>query len=413
MTDEVSLLKVLESRDGYLKYSRQVSEHALSEEVQTLVADIGVWFDTDPKRTKVSWAEFDPWFRIVRHSGYKEDKKKYFRELFERLSHAEKSEPDKDIIERFRAVEAATKIGDIAADVLQGHGDVGLVDEVMAEWKRGRLNEADMDRFVKPSIGRILDMVARKGGIHWRLKCLNDSLGPLHKGDLVVFGKRPESGGTSWLASELTFMAPQTEGRILIFNNEEMGEKIQLRLYQAALNKTAKELVGMESQADALYAEALGGDPHKILVYDQPRISVREVEHLCREVRPSILAFNTLPKVHGFHEEKNDIKRLQKLAQWARELAKEWGPVFGVWQADGTAEGEKWLDASKLAWSKTDVQGECDVLLMLGRTHTPAERDVRFLNIVKNKMVGLHDDAPRHTQHTLKFDGARARYGDM
>lgn len=407
MTDEVSLLKVLETKDGYLKYSGRVKENALSEEVQTLVSDIGVWFDTDPKRAAVKWGEFDPWFRIVRHSGYSPDKKAYFRSLFQRLSDAEKTEPDKDIIERFRAVDTATRVGDIAADVLQGHGDIALVDEVMGEWRRDHQTD-DKHHFELPSISSILDKVARKGGTNWRLKCLNDSLGPLHKGDFVVFGKRPESGGTSWLASELTFMAPQVE-RIVIFNNEEMKEKIQLRLYQAALNKTARELVDMEANADKAYAESLGG-AGKIIVYDEPRISVREVEHFCREVRPSIIAFNTLPKVHGFHEEKNDIKRLQKLAQWARELAKEWGPVFGVWQADGSAEGEKWLDASKLAWSKTDVQGECDVLLMLGRTHSPSERNVRFLNIVKNKMVSFHDDTERHTQHTLGFDGARARY---
>ena len=407
MTDEVSLLKVLETRDGYLKYGRQVKDNALSEEVQTLIQDIGAWFDTDPKRNKVQWGEFDPWFRIVRHNGFSADKKQYFRSLFQRLSEAEKTEPDRTIVERFRAVEAATRIGDLAADVLQGHGDIALVDEVMGEWKRGRLKD-EGDHLLAPSISAILDKVARKGGINWRLKCLNDSLGPLHRGDLVVFGKRPESGGTSWLASELTFMAPQVE-RIVIFNNEEMREKIQLRLYQAALNKSARELVDMEANADSEYAKVLGGAA-KIIVYDEPRISVREVEHFCREVNPSIIAFNTLPKVHGFHEEKNDVKRLQKLSQWARELAKEYGPVFGVWQADGTAEGEKWLDASKLAWSKTDVQGECDVLLMLGRTHSPAERNVRFLNIVKNKMASLSDDQERHTQHVVQFDGARSRY---
>lgn len=410
MTDEVSLLKVLETRDGYLKYSRQVANNALSEEVQTLVSDIGAWFDTDPKRSKVEWGEFDPWFRIVRHNGYSADKKQYFRSLFQRLSEAQKTEPDKAIVERFRAVEAATRIGDLAADVLQGHGDIALVDEVMGEWKRGRIRDDDSEHLKPPSISAILDKVARKGGINWRLKCLNDSLGPLHRGDLVVFGKRPESGGTSWLASELTFMAPQVPTRIVIFNNEEMREKIQLRLYQAALNKTARELVDMEANADLEYAKILGGDASKVIVYDEPRISVREVEHFCREVNPSILAFNTLAKVHGFHEEKNDIKRLQKLTQWARELAKEYGPALAIWQLDGTAEGEKWPDASKLAWSKTDVQGECDVLMMMGRTHSPSERGVRFINIVKSKMALLEDAVERHSQHVVQFDGARARF---
>lgn len=411
MTDEVSLLKVLETRDSYLKYSGRVKEHALSEEVQTLVADIGVWFDTDPKRTKVEWGSFDPWFRIVRHSGYSPDKKAYFRSLFQRLSETEKTEPDKDIIERFRAVDTATRVGDIAADVLQGHGDIALVDEVMGEWRKGRQDD-EKQHLELPSISSILDKVARKGGINWRLKCLNESLGPVHRGDLIVFGARPDSGKTSYLASELTFMAPQTVGPIVIFNNEEMKEKIQLRLYQAALNKSAKELVAMEANADTAYANALGG-AGKIIVYDEPRISVREVEHFCREVNPSILAFNTLPKVHGFTDDKNDVKRLQRLTQWGRELAKEYGPTFAVWQLDGTAEGEKWPDSSKLAWSKTDAQGEADIQIMMGRTHSPADKNTRFFNIVKNKNVTFNDEAERYSQYTVYFDGARALFRDM
>ena len=410
MTDEVSLLKVLETRDGYLKYARQVSDNALSEEVQTLVADIGVWFDTDPKRSKVSWGEFDPWFRIVRHNGFSQDKKKYFRELFQRLSETEKTEPDKAIIERFRAVETATKVGDIAADVLQGHGDIALVDEVMGEYRAGRLQEEKT--WTTPNIKDVLDKAIRSGGYKWRLKCLNDTLGNLRKGDFVIVGARPKTGKTSLIASELTYMAPQTEGRIVIFNNEEEENKIWLRLHQAATNKSSREILDSEGSADAEYAKALGGDPHKIVVIDRSTINVREVEYILREMRPSIITFNTLPKVHGFQDEKNDIKQLQKKAQWARELAKEYGPVLGVWQADAQAEGEKWLKASNLAWNKTDAVGEADAILMLGATYTPSERGIRFIHVVANKMDAMNGET-QFNQHTVSFDGARARYGDM
>jgi replicative DNA helicase len=76
------------------------------------------------------------------------------------------------------------------------------------------------------------------------LNWLNKSLGSLRKGDFGFIFARPETGKTTFLASEMTHMVTQTEGDILWFNNEEQGKKVAFRCYQALFGVDSETLFG-------------------------------------------------------------------------------------------------------------------------------------------------------------------------
>ena len=83
---------------------------------------------------------------------------------------------------------------------------------------------------------------------------LNKSVGPIRDGDLVIVAKRPEVGGTSFLASELTFMFEQMgDKNAIIFNNEEAPDKIYTRLISAALGIDYRTLMGNPAKYTADY----------------------------------------------------------------------------------------------------------------------------------------------------------------
>jgi hypothetical protein len=84
--------------------------------------------------------------------------------------------------------------------------------------------------------------------------------------------------------------------------------------------------------------------------------------------------------------------------QWARELAKTYCPVVGVCQADGTAEGERWLHMGHVANAKTAKQAEADFILGIGKTHEQGFEFIRYINISKNKLSG-DDDSDRVNRH--------------
>ena len=78
--------------------------------------------------------------------------------------------------------------------------------------------------------------------MRWRLKCLNQSLGSLRKGDFGFVFARPETGKTTFLASEVTRMVQQAKRPVLWINNEEQSNKVMLRCYQATLGLSNTEL---------------------------------------------------------------------------------------------------------------------------------------------------------------------------
>lgn len=101
--------------------------------------------------------------------------------------------------------------------------------------------------------------------------------------------------------------------------------------------------------------------------------------------------------------------------QWARELAKEYCPVVGICQADGTAEGERWLHMGHVSNAKTAKQAEADFIVGIGKTNETGWERTRFINISKNKLTGDDDSDPeaRHARFEVLIKPEIARYEDI
>jgi len=220
--------------------------------------------------------------------------------------------------------------------------------------------------FVTQDLSELLNDSQITTGLRWRLKDLNRSLGSLRKGDFGFFFARPETGKTTFLSSEVTNFAEQLANRaeenpgpIIWFNNEEGGNKVQIKLYQSMLGLTLTELhANMDKYMDTY--NKLGGK--YIHVYDDAAIHRKQVELIAEQLQPSCMVFDQLDKIKGFQDDREDL-RLGSIYIWARELAKNYCPVIGVSQADATGEGKKWLNMDNVANAKTAKQAEADFLV--------------------------------------------------
>lgn len=399
MIDQAALLRVLGVKENWEKYRGAVKRHILTDEANEIIREMDVWYAS---HEEMDWDTFSTMF-LIKRSNLPEEKKEYYAAVLGKMGEAP---PAEEIIRECQKLDFAARVADKAQEVIDGRADIEEVSEILDEFKQ-TATPGEIP-FVSSSLEGLLDETVRSGGFPWRLRELNVSIGPLHKGDFIIIGKRPETGGTTFLTDQLCHMIGFTDRRMIIFNNEEMGSKVQLRLYQSALGATVKDLVKHSEKAEEKY-KSLGAD--RIMVYDAPSIHVREVEAICKQVQPAIIAFNTLPKIKGFGKE-NEVMRLQQLSQWARELSKKYGPVMAIWQADGTAEGKKWLEMNQLDWSKTGAIGEADAIIMIGKDN---EDDKRYLSICKNKLPGGEEsnDEFRHGKFPVGFDGAKGRYLSM
>ncbi len=269
----------------------------------------------------------------------------------------------------------------------------------------------EKELFVTDDLDLLYEDYANSPGLRWRLRTLNEMLGSLRRGDFGFIFARPESGKTTFLASEVSFFAQQTDKPILWFNNEQDGKKVARRIYQSALGCSLQEMFGNREKHKELYASLTG---NRIKIIDRARMDKYEVESICKQMQPALVVFDQLDKIKGFDADREDL-RLGAIYIWARELAKEYCPVIGVCQADGTGEGKQWLTMENVSNAKTSKQAEADWILGIGKRNDQGYEYVRHLHLSKNKCDGDPDSIPelRHGRRDVIIDPICARYKDI
>jgi replicative DNA helicase len=261
------------------------------------------------------------------------------------------------------------------------------------------------------SLKDLYDTQVDTPGLRWRLKFLNQSLGSLRKGDFGFIFARPETGKTTFLASEITHMATQTEGDILWFCNEEQGNKVGIRTFQAALGVQTDTLWNDIDRHQKIYDHKVG---NRIKIFHfEDSSNANRIEQILKQHKPALIIFDQLDKVKGFKAERKDLE-LAAGYQWAREIAKQYAPVIGVSQASGEAEGKLWLSMDMIDGSKTGKAAEADWIVGIGKDSDNTSRS-RYLAICKNKLIGDKDTLPdlRHGSSQVLIRPEVARYEDI
>lgn len=270
--------------------------------------------------------------------------------------------------------------------------------------------------FVTDDLESLLNDTFRKPGLRWRLATLNRMLGSLRGGDFGFIFARPETGKTTFLASETTYMAQQLseeDGPILWFNNEEDHRKVKIRCYQATLGAPLTQINANPQAAQNAYLQATKGK-HRIVQTSGP-ISKDFVEKVVQKYKPRLVIYDQIDKIQGFKADRDDLV-MGAIYLWARDLAKVYQhAAIGVCQADGTGEGQRWLSMANVANAKTAKQAEADWILGIGKSNDPGYEMVRFMHLSKNKLSGDQDTDPalRHGKKEVLINPSIARYEDL
>jgi len=415
---ELLLLYILSTRDNYYRFRGFIKDHTVTKEIATIIKDMEDWYSSTGLDT-ISWGNYRAWFLTVKHVAYKPDKVDVFNKIFDNL---ESTSPPADtevrnIIEAFIERDYATKIADHTLRIAEGE-DLPLesVSEFMGEWSKetDRVDKLESS-FVTKDFEKIVANTILGGGYDWRLPELNLALGPLRKGDFIVVGARPDSGKTTFLCSEAGRIAEQLKDDeiVLWVNNEEGGEKVKYRIIQAILGWDNTKMVADVTNTYRTYKDKLGG-LDRIEVYDpEAPVQLHDVAALLKKYNVGLLVFDQLWKVHGFEKEStNEVNRFQMLFQWARELAKKYGPILDVHQARGDAEGNRWVYMNQFHNTQTVLQGEADAIITMGRSHESGFEKSRFLFVPKNKMSGgpKSDDMYRNGKFEIEIQPEIARF---
>ncbi len=305
------------------------------------------------------------------------------------------------------------ELSEASFELSQGRGSLDTVQRLVGALGESRTTKVGTEVFdsVTTDLEVLVNNVVNTPGLRWRLDCLNKSLGSLRKGDFGFIFARPETGKTTFLASEVSSMLDEAENPIIWFNNEEQGEKVMMRFYQGYFGVTLDTLLANAKQYKKLFHERVGG---KFILVDNAGIDCRSIERIVHSVQPSLIIYDQIDKIKGFKADRDDLV-YGAIYQWAREISKTYAPTIGVCQADGTGEGQKWLSMGHVSNAKTSKQAEADWILGLGKTHEETAEFIRYINLSKNKLMGDKDSIPslRHGRFEVLIQPEVARFKDI
>lgn len=252
-------------------------------------------------------------------------------------------------------------------------------------------------------------------GLKWRLRCMNNCMRPLRPGDFGIIAGRPDKGKTTFIASEITYMAPQLpeDRNIVWLNNEGPSSKIRKRIYQAAIGKPMSELIKMSEEGVLVpeYIKAVGRQD-KIRVFDVHDYGIGQVEVILEQSNPGIIVYDMLDNIRGHSSDSRQDLQLEGMYQWARERSVKYSCVgLATSQISADGDGIAYPAMTFLKDSRTGKQGACDFIMMLGSSNEENLRHARYISVPKNKLS--REDAAGDPRTEVRFLPRVARFADV
>ena len=409
-----------ESKDNLFKYRRYVKPHVVAKETNIILDGMEKYYKTFPAIKTFEWDSFSAYLIADQSKRLTDDSLVKLRLTLNKAKAFVPHHAHEEIIKTLIELDYLAKIMDECEKVKEGISDLEHVHVLATNALKDVERYIEKDElFVSADLSGIADRISASG-YEWRLDVLNRSLGPLRTGNFVIVAARVEVGKTTFLASEVSFIAQQLpkDRPVVWVNNEEESSVVFFRIAQAALGMSSADMIKDAKGSMEKYTDLMGGNKDKIRVTKDTN-SIKDLETLFKEINPGLIVFDQLDKVQGFRSDEPEHIVLGKIYKWARELARTYGPVIAASQLSASAVDLKdppFIGMDALRGSKTDKPGEADAVVTIGKykePKSPEEEMIRTINVPKNKLPGggpKQTEAERHGQYLVNIDPVRARY---
>lgn len=431
MSLDITALQLLKTRERYERLAGHVPRSALATQTAILLDDMGAFFKEFPDVKSIKSGVFFLWFKGFRHPTLNAEASTVYEQLLRQMDHDVDPAIEAGLLERLVAAGAAYDTAQLVARFQAG-------EEIDLRHGLERINEAydqALSRKVKnPQVlTPIEELLAREAddvGLHFRIPTLNQYLKPVRSGDFYIIAGRPDQGKTSFISSEVTFMAPQVdqlypgeERSILWLNNEGPGSQIVTRTFQSSIGEngsTIEDLVALnvpsgthnKTKIRDEYQKAMGGRMGVLRIFDIHGYDTLEVENLIRKYRPALVVFDMIDNVRFAGEANNNGQRTDQLLeaqyQWARYMGvKHDTAIWATSQISVDGDQQHWPAMHMLKDSKTGKQGAADVIMMVASVEGTANS--RWISTPKSKRTRTRMPSMRIE---VLFDKDRARYNE-
>lgn len=410
---DLKLLQILKYRDAYYKIVGRVPTESVDNVTAVLIKDFGKYFDRFPKHDRIDIKTFAPLFSSWHPKLDKEQKNAYVTIL--KKVHRDVDEDDAAIVmQSMLELRMSSELSSLLMEYEEGNvGNIHAeLEAISAEFLRdAKIKSLD---YVQVNTDDMLNQEANEEGMNWRLQCLNDCMRGLRPGDFGIVAGRPDKGKTTFLASEITFLAAQSDKPVIWLNNEGPGKRIYTRLWQAALGMTLADLIDLhrKKEMEVKYCQAVNGDKWKIKIFDIHGMDNYAVERILEKHEPSLVVYDMIDNIRGFGDAARTDLALERMYQWARELGVKY-ECAGIATSQISADGANMQFPSDhmLKDSKTGKQGACDFILTIGAVDDPGYANARFIGLPKNKL--RKEGSAGDPRAVVSYKPQIARYSDL
>lgn len=408
MITDLTLLKVFCTRKVYESYIDYVQVELLDLEIRTILLDFKEYFE-EFDHAEINLEEFPTWFHHYRHPDLAQSQHQVYKLIFEGLQKANSEIVEKVLI-RFQELATSEKIRKYIDEKFNSEALLEIIEE---HNKKVNKIEVEDEAVILNSLDTILEATNRAEGLSWRLNCLNNTIGPLSRGMLVIAAAYVDVGKTMFAVSEATYMARQmSTGCVLWLNNEEDDLRVYKKIWKSVLGCSDVDLATYKEKAEETYKERMHGDLNRIKLVDIRKKNIKDIAKLFEIYKPSLCIIDQVDKIENkSFKAFSDHDRLKNIYGEVRSLANEYCPIIAISQADvttvkynkdtGDIEYTLYPHHRQLDGSKVGKPGEADAIIMIGRkTGYPNTRGV---HVSKNKFGDM-------IKQEVIFNGEHARY---
>jgi hypothetical protein len=395
MAQELSLLKLFsESREKLQMYGVYMDAlQTLDKDLKLIYNLIKKYYDQYPEHNYVGQQELKAFYDYCYPRS--RDSVLHHEQIDAMYEAAVSTSIMMDLIEQVVEMHHANEILNELVPVIDGRkfGVLPSIRSNIEQFESLMKNPPIESKGLEPctlSVGELVAQEIDDPGIPWHLENLNQIIGGLRTKTLGCIFAFVDSGKTSFGLSACASFAhhlKDTGDTIVYAGNEESAARLSLRLTQAMLNVTRREI---QEEPDEMDARRRERGWTRVRVLDSIT-SGAEVLKILDEWRPRVLILDQGTKLTlDVRSRAKEIEALQNLFNFYREKAKEYDTsIVCLAQGVGEAENRKWLKLSDIYGSRVAIQGELDYAIGIGRLLDckAYEENFRYINIPKNKLL--------------------------
>jgi replicative DNA helicase len=426
MSFDHTLLQIMRERKKFYQLKRMLNPKSVDSHTLAILNAYDQFFKLDVDCHNIPVDDgFQSWFFLSKGDKLGDEARAILTAVFRQASKEPNEFAKKQIVKQILQADLAVKTTDIMDryhndEDIDPAAELGLIFNAYhiameGSSKKFEFVELDEDLFLEDT---------NNEGLQPRWPSLQMYMRPWRGGDFLIFAARPDSGKTSAIADNITFMGPQVQEynaathaawlsevqaaadmgaasmpepqpRIILWlNNEGPGKRILKRVVQAAFGIPMSKIIEKQN-AGTLWQEyevLMGGNRHVIKVKDIHGWSASMVEELIKDTNPMLVVYDMIDNIQFTNGVSNGGTRTDQLLEamyaWGRNMAVIYDHVgLATSQTSADAAEKSFPLMHMLKDSKTGKQGACDAIIMMGNKEEDATQETsRWISTPKNKL---------------------------